>query len=114
MTDVDALALRSAAETMKLNQCKAKIRPGDGLQKLEQVFDLIVTNPPFHQGHQTDTGLSMKLLKRVRNFLHPRGSVVMVVNRHIPYRKWLDRKFAKHQVLAADSNYQVLHAVHAA
>jgi len=111
MTDVDSLALRSARETMKLNQRKAEVFPGNGLAGMQKKFDLIISNPPFHQGHQADNSLSMRLMDQVRNFLSPGGSVVMVVNRHIPYRKWLDDKFGTHQVLASGAQYQVLQAV---
>lgn len=111
MTDVDSLALRSARESMKLNQRNAEVFAGNGLAGMQKKFDLIISNPPFHQGTQADNSLSMRLMEPVRNFLSPGGSVVMVVNRHIPYRKWLDDRFGCHQVLVSDSQYQVLQAV---
>lgn len=110
MTDIDIFALNAAGKTMEANGFQAKILPGDGLGALTQKFDLIVSNPPFHHGYKTDMGLSMRLLDPVRNFLSKKGSLVMVVNRHIPYRKWLDEKFGCHEVLRKDSRYQVLRA----
>ena len=53
----------------------------------------------------------MQLLDQVRNFLDPRGQLLMVANRHIPYRKWLDKVFGSHEVVASNSRFQVLHAV---
>ena len=111
MIDSDALALRSATQTIKANQIDAQIFPSSGLNKLQQRFDLIVTNPPFHHDDRTDVTLSMQLLQPVRNFLNPHGQLLMVVNRHIPYRKWLDRVFGRHEVLASNLKFQVLHAV---
>jgi 16S rRNA (guanine1207-N2)-methyltransferase len=113
MIDNDALALLSAEETMNINNLEAKILASDGLSDVQGKFDLIISNPPFHQSHQTDTSLSMKLLGSVRNFLHKNGSLVMVVNRHIPYPRWLDTIFDNHKVLAADNSYQVLQATRA-
>ena len=111
MIDSDALAMRSAAATIESNQMWARILPGDGLAALHQRFDLIVTNPPFHKQSRTDMNMSMQLLEPVRNFLNPRGQLLMVANRHIPYRKWLDRIFGNHDVLASNPQFQVLHAV---
>ena len=111
MADIDAMALRSAQETMKSNQLEARIHAGDGLEGLAQRFDLVVTNPPFHQGYRSNSSMSMQLLDQVRNFLNPRGQLLMVANRHIPYRKWLDRVFGRHEVVASNSRFQVLHAV---
>lgn len=111
LTDSDAMALRSATETMDANQFEAHVLPSSGLNDLPQRYDLIVTNPPFHLGYRTDMNMSMQLLEPVRNFLNPRGQLLMVANRHIPYRKWLDRIFANHDVLASNPQFQVLHAV---
>ena len=110
MVDVEALALLSAAETLKLNGMGAEIFSSDGLGGLEASFDLIISNPPFHQGHKTKSRMSMHLLEDAGNYLNANGSVVVVVNRHLPYSGWLEGKFRKTQVLASNSQYQVLHA----
>ena len=110
MTDVDSLAIHSARQTMLKNGHGGRVIPNDGLMGLGQKYDLIVSNPPFHQGSKTDTRLSMKLLGSIRNFLRPYGSVVMVVNRHIPYGRWLDEQFGNHHVLKEDAVYRVLKA----
>ena len=111
MIDSDALALRSAVQTINANELDADIFPSSGLNDLQQRFDLIVTNPPFHYEYRTDMTMSMQLLEPIRNFLNPHGQLLMVVNRHIPYRKWLDRVFGHHEVLASNPQFQVLHAV---
>ena len=102
MTDIDALAIKASEYTMEANDFTANILPGDGFKFLQERFDMIVTNPPFHQGVRTDTGLGMQLLDPVRNFLNPRGQLLLVANRHIPYRKWLDGVFGSHEVLASN------------
>ncbi|MFT5769512.1 MAG: 16S rRNA (guanine1207-N2)-methyltransferase [Lysobacterales bacterium] len=111
MVDVDILALRSSRETANENDFEARITANDGFTGLDRDFDLIVSNPPFHQGQRTDMTMSIKLMDKIRNFLKPHGSVVLVVNRHLPYRRWLDDRFGQHTVLTQDSNYQVLRAV---
>ena len=111
MSDVDAFALRAAKDTMRLNRKPARVLALDGLNALDRHFDLIVTNPPFHRGAHTDTGMGMQLLDSVRNFLNPRGQLLLVGNRHIPYKKWIDRIFGAHELLASSTQFQVLLAV---
>jgi 16S rRNA (guanine1207-N2)-methyltransferase len=108
MTDIDALALWSSGKTIARNSVTAEIGAHNGLQGIQARFDLVVSNPPFHHGTRTNMELGMKLLNPVRNFLNPRGQFLMVGNRHLPYRKWLDGLFGSHQVLAANNQFQVL------
>ena len=114
LSDSNALSLYAAECTLKTNHLHGTVLASDGLDGLNRSFDLIVSNPPFHQGTLTNTGLSMELLRGVRNFLNRKGQLVLVVNRHIPYRKWLDGVFGTHDVLASNSRYQVLRAVQSA
>ena len=108
LSDNDALALRSAAATLALNGVNGKVVASHGFSSIEGRFDLLVSNPPFHQGHVTRTDLSMRLLADAGNFLNPGGQLLLVVNRHLPYRRWLDDTFTDHRVLASDNRYQVL------
>jgi 16S rRNA (guanine1207-N2)-methyltransferase len=111
LLDNNLLALAAARLTLARNGCSAEFRASDGFSDIEGSFDLIVSNPPFHQGVATTAHLSIGLLAPVRNFLRPGGQLLLVANRHLPYRRWLDETFGGHRVLAADRNYHVLHAV---
>lgn len=110
LADSDALALSSAVKTMDANKIKAQVLASDGFSDIEGRFDLVVSNPPFHQGFTTRTGHGMSMLNEVRNFLRPGGQLVVVVNRHLPYRKWLDQVFDGHAILAENTRFQVLQA----
>lgn len=111
MLDVDALALRASRETMAANGFTADIVAGDGFRHLEGRFDAVFSNPPFHHGARTDPRMGMKLLEPLRNFLYPRGQFIMVANRHLPYREWLERLFGGSDVLASNNRFQVLRSI---
>ena len=111
MLDSNALALESAQRSLELNGCHAEVLAGDGFSGVTGKFDLVISNPPFHRGHLAEPGLSVNLLDPVRNFLNSSGQLLMVANRHLPYRRWLDKAFEGHRVLAANSQFHVLHAV---
>lgn len=56
-------------------------------------FDLIVTNPPFHDEHQTDISISTDLFLEASDRLNPNGHLVVVANRHLNYATHLRRYF---------------------
>ena len=56
-------------------------------------FDLIVTNPPFHDGHKTDISVSIDLFHAASDRLAPGGHLVLVANRHLNYATHLRRYF---------------------
>ncbi|NIM70190.1 MAG: methyltransferase [Xanthomonadales bacterium] len=108
LLDRSALALQAAARTCELNGLQARILPGDGFTGLHGTFDLIVSNPPFHRGRQAEPRLTPQLLEPARNFLAPGGQLVLVANRHLPYRRWLEQACGHYHVLRENSRYQVL------
>jgi 16S rRNA (guanine1207-N2)-methyltransferase len=110
LLDNNALALESARRSLVMNDIEAQIVAADGLSELDARYDLILSNPPFHQGVLTRAGMSMDMLQSVRNFLNPGGQLLMVVNRHLPYREWLNQLFGQHELVDANSRYQVLRA----
>lgn len=51
LVDSDALALESSSRTLQENNVKHfNVLASDGLSEISGEFDLIVSNPPFHQG----------------------------------------------------------------
>jgi len=53
---------------------------------LHESFDVILTNPPFHQGKVTDMGVGRIWLKQCRGLLKPGGECLAVVNRFLNYQ----------------------------
>jgi 16S rRNA G1207 methylase RsmC len=65
-------------------------------------FDLIVTNPPFHDEFQTDITVSTDLFLAAADRLNPGGHIVVVANRHLNYATHLRRYFD--EVLVVEEN----------
>lgn len=51
------------------------------------VYDMVVMNPPFHNGKQEDIGLGESLIRTAWASLAPGGRLFMVANRNLPYEK---------------------------
>ena len=109
-TDSSALALAATRATLAANGFEATVTAADGLRGITERFDLIVSNPPFHAGHRQRGDLGAGVFHGVKRALAPRGWLVLVVNRHLPWPNWLDRNFGGHEVIAANRRYQLLRA----
>lgn len=56
-------------------------------------LDLVVTNPPFHDGHRNSISPTLALFREAKEKLAPKGHLVIVANRHLNYVTHLDRLF---------------------
>lgn len=109
-TDSSALALAATRATLAANGLDATVTAADGLRGITERFDLIVSNPPFHVGHRQRGDLGAGVFDGVKRALAPGGSLVLVVNRHLPWPDWLDRTFGGYEIMAANRRYQLLRA----
>ena len=77
---------------------------------LPRVHDFIVSNPPFHTGHADQPALGQAFIRAAAKALKPRGRMLLVANRHLPYEAALDEAFASHAVLALEDGFKVIEA----
>jgi len=74
-------------------------------------YDLIVSNPPFHQGVVVGDQLAWGMLHQARRLLKPGGRLLVVGNRHLGYHVKLQRLYDTVRVVASDRRFVVLEAV---
>lgn len=107
MSDIHAMALVSAERTLKENQLNAEVLASDVFSHIEGKFDLIISNPPFHDGIDTTYQTVHTLISQAKLHLNPNGELRIVANSFLPYADWLDQYFGKHQVLAQSNKFKV-------
>lgn len=73
--------------------------------------DLVLLNPPFHQGAAVDTKLGPRLFAAAARLLRPGGELWVVHNSHLAYRRDLDRLVGATEQIARDRRFTVLRAV---
>ncbi len=76
----------------------------------EGAYDVVVSNPPFHTTRTGDPDLGRGFIATAARILKPRGSLLMVANRHLPYEADLDAKFARVEELAGSGAFKVFRA----
>lgn len=77
----------------------------------DSLLDVVVMNPPFHQGRDADPGLGTAFIQAARRMLAPNGSLWLVANRHLPYDAALADAFLDHTEITGTNAFRVIHAV---
>lgn len=71
-------------------------------------FDLILLNPPFHQGTTIETDTADDLMRTASAHLAEGGRVLTVFNTHLRYRDRLDSLIGPSEQLARNSKFTVI------
>jgi len=79
-------------------------------EKVERRYDLIVMNPPFHQGRAAEPGIGQTMIKAASSALKPGGQLLMVANRGLPYDQVLKGSFKDVRELRNESGFRVFAA----
>jgi 16S rRNA (guanine1207-N2)-methyltransferase len=73
-----------------------------------------VSNPPFHvHGRADRPDIGRRFITAAAEALRPRGRLLLVANRHLPYESVLDARFTAVRTLADDRGFKVIEAVRA-
>lgn len=91
-TDVDAFALESTKRNLAAF-ANAEVRASDVFSEITESFDLILSNPPFHQGQKTDYSAVEKLILQAKHHLNPNGKFYLVANHFLPYEELILKQF---------------------
>jgi 16S rRNA (guanine1207-N2)-methyltransferase len=73
-------------------------------------YDVIVMNPPFHQGRAAEPDIGAKMIRTALGSLQRGGQLLMVANRGLPYEAVLREEASTFEDLARDDRYRVLRA----
>ena len=104
-----ALAQRNITESGLPN---INVLPSDGAQAvLSQHFDLVVTNPPFHQGGIQTTEIAERFIREAAHVLRPQGRFYLVANRFLKYEPTLKAHFNNITEVGGNTRFKVLLAL---
>lgn len=112
LSDVHMPALASSRATLAVNGLQGNVLASDIYSAISGQYDMILSNPPFHDGMQTNLNASKMLIRGSLSHLHIGGELRIVANAFLPYPALLDAVFGKHQVLAQNGHFKVYQAFH--
>lgn len=79
-------------------------------EQIDQRFDHIVMNPPFHTGRKTEPGLGERFIEVAASCLKPRGYLHLVANSGLPYEKKLNHCFSHMEMLEKRDGFKIIRA----
>lgn len=111
LTDVHAAALASSKKTLAENNIEGEVITSNVFSDIDGRYDLIISNPPFHEGRQTSLLAAQSLIRGAAKHLHIGGELRLVANAFLPYPQLLDEVFGSHQVVAQTGRFKVYSAL---
>lgn len=112
MSDIHAMALASAQRTLAENQLTGNVVASNVFSHIDDKFDLIISNPPFHDGIDTTYQVVNQLISQAKWYLKQGGELRIVANAFLPYADWLDQHFGTHQVIAQSTKFKVYSVIY--
>jgi len=108
-TDNNAAAILSCEENLKNTGKNYNVIADNCAHGIRGRFDLVLCNPPFHQGFAVDNDLTRMFLEQAHKRLHAKGDAVFVVNQFIPLERKAQDLFGKITLLAESNGFKVIH-----
>lgn len=95
LVDVDSEAVRCATATLAASGLtNARAIVSDVAEAvLDQQFDVVVMNPPFHVGKHTVLDVPRQFIADAQRVLRPGGRLLLVANRTLPYESVVRERF---------------------
>jgi 16S rRNA (guanine1207-N2)-methyltransferase len=112
LVDVDVRATTAARRTLAANGItNAEVHLSDaGADFPSGTFDVVVTNPPFHQGVAVERTAARRFIEAAARLLHAEGRLYLVANAFLAYDPWLEAALDQVRVTWEDRRYRVWEA----
>jgi 16S rRNA (guanine1207-N2)-methyltransferase len=110
LSDVSAAAIEASRATLAANDLPGEVIASNVYSDIAGRFDMIISNPPFHEGLQTSLHAAEQLIRGAAKHLNIGGHLRIVANAFLPYAALLDATFGSHEVLAQNGRFKVYQA----
>ncbi len=111
LCDVSAPAVEASRATLAANELEGEVFASNVFSEVTGRFDMIISNPPFHDGMQTSFEAAQTLIRGAVRHLNSGGELRIVANAFLPYPQALDETFGFHEVLAQTGRFKVYRAI---
>ncbi|WP_261979372.1 class I SAM-dependent methyltransferase [Buchnera aphidicola] len=110
LVDNDLAALQCSKLTLDANNLKGEIIYSNLYSNIFEKFDLIISNPPFHDDLKITFEIIKKIIFNAKKYLKSTGKLRFVTNRCFNYHFFLKENFKKYSILATTKTHKVYEA----
>lgn len=107
LVDVSALALQSAKTTLALNELNGEFIASDSLSHVKERYDLVISNPPFHQGVKTHYAATEQFLTQIKQHLTSQGRITIVANSFLKYPPMMEKAIGTTKTVAIKKGFSI-------
>ncbi|WJD50838.1 MULTISPECIES: 16S rRNA (guanine(1207)-N(2))-methyltransferase RsmC [unclassified Enterobacter] len=111
LCDVSAAAVEASRATLAANAIEGEVFASNVFSEVTGRYDMIISNPPFHDGLQTSLEAAQTLIRGAVRHLNSGGELRIVANAFLPYPQALDETFGFHEVIAQTGRFKVYRTV---
>ena len=112
LVDADIEAVRSSRGTIEVSgvmNCSVVVSD-IASAVIDERFDVVVSNPPFHVGKATNLELPLQFIHDAWDVLQPAGRLYLVANRTLPYESMIQERFGNVTAVHDGARFKVLSA----
>ncbi|ARN74626.1 methyltransferase [Oceanicoccus sagamiensis] len=107
-TDNNITAVNSCAQNFSQHHIDGEVLIDNCAQSINTKADLVLCNPPFHQGFDIDSDLTLRFLQSCKRLLNAKGVGLFVVNGFIPLEKKAAPLFSRVEVVASNRSFKLV------
>jgi 16S rRNA (guanine1207-N2)-methyltransferase len=108
LTDNNAAAIIAAEKNIIAAGLNGKVIPDNCAAGINETFDLILCNPPFHQGFNPDADLTEKFVRETKRLLSKKGIAFFVINQFVPLETKAENYFSRIQLLHKEAGFKLI------
>ncbi|WAI18714.1 MAG: 16S rRNA (guanine(1207)-N(2))-methyltransferase RsmC [Buchnera aphidicola (Brevicoryne brassicae)] len=110
LTDNSVTALECSKETLYTNKLKGDVIISDLYSNIFNKFDLIISNPPFHEDLSVNFDITKKIISYSIRYLRKKGELRFVTNICFNYDFLLNKIFKTYSVMKKNNKFKVYQA----
>jgi len=105
--DANVIATQCTADNFKAQGVPGQVQCTNLTDGVTKKFKVIVSNPPFHHGKETDFSFPGKILDSMLKCFEESGTIYLVANRFLNYSDECKKRSLNLKTLADENGYRV-------